>query len=163
MPVGQPPHKQLDEDPGGQTRLEMCRLAIAGGLHLEVSGLEVEREGPSYTYATLEQLAAEHPSDELTFILGADQAAALSSWREPRRILELARLGIADRVEIDRADVLATLQGLGTRDRGDFFDMPEIAISSTMVRERIRAGAPLHYLLPDAVAEFIESEGLYRS
>lgn len=162
VPVGEAPHKPLPDDPGGKARLEMCQLAIAGGLRLEVSALEVEREGTSYTYETLEQLSESLPRDELVFVLGADQAAGLGGWRSPERVLELARLGIVERSGTARQDVLAALDGLGGGDRAEFFEMPEIAVSSTLVRERIRAERPVRYLLSDPVIEFIAREGLYR-
>jgi nicotinate-nucleotide adenylyltransferase len=162
MPVGQAPHKSLADDPGADARLEMCTLAIAGGWHLEASGLEAERAGPSYTYETLERLSEEQPNGELVFVLGADQAAELPGWRRPERVLELARLGIAERSGVDRGRVKTALDRLGAAERGEFFYMPEIDVSSTMVRQRVKAGQPLRYLVPDAVIELIERKRLYR-
>jgi nicotinate-nucleotide adenylyltransferase len=163
MPVGQAPHRDLPGDPGAEIRLEMCRLAIAGGWRLEASAIEVEREAPSYTFEKLEQLQSEQPDDELVFVLGADQAAGLAEWRRPDRVLELARLGIAGRSGTDRAEVADALAAVGGDGRAEFFEMPEIAVSSTMVRERVQEGQPLRYLVPDGVIELIEREGLYRA
>jgi nicotinate-nucleotide adenylyltransferase len=163
MPVGQAPHRELPGEPGPGTRLEMCRLAIAGGWRLEASAIEVEREGPSYTFETLEELRSEQPDDELVFVLGADQAAGLGEWRRPERVAELARLAIAERSGTDRSQVGEALDAIGVGDRAEFFEMPQIAVSSTMIRQRVAAQQPLRYLVPDAVVELIEGEGLYRS
>jgi nicotinate-nucleotide adenylyltransferase len=111
---------------------------------------------------TLEELVDEDPDRELTFLMGADMAAALPSWEKPERVVELARLGIAARPGVDLADVETALQRLGAADRAEIIAMPECEISSSMVRERAAAGEPLEGLVPAPVAEMIEREGLYR-
>jgi nicotinate-nucleotide adenylyltransferase len=89
-------------------------------------------------------------------------AHSLPRWREPEAILALAELGVAAREGIGRDDILDALSGIpGAAERLRFFDMPRIDISSTMVRDRIAAGAPVRYLVPDAVAGYISREGLY--
>ena len=91
VPVGQAPHRELEDDPGAEARLEMVELAIAGDERFAVSRMELDREGPSYTADTLAAAARrESPDDELFLILGGDQAAALPSWHEPEQVLELA-------------------------------------------------------------------------
>ena len=86
VPVGEAPHRTLDDDPGPEARLEMVELAISGRRALHDSRIEMDREGPSYTSDTLEQLRAESPDDELFLILGGDQAAALARpGTSPRR------------------------------------------------------------------------------
>ena len=97
VPVGESPHKRIDPEPGREVRLEMTRLAAAADRALEASDLETSREGPSFTFRTLELLSEARPKDEFVFLMGADVAAGLESWREPQRVLELARLGIAAR------------------------------------------------------------------
>ena len=77
MPVAAPPHKQLEDDPGPDSRFEMCRLAVAKDERFEVSRLELDRGGPSYTADTLRTIHATAPGDELTFIVGGDMAASL--------------------------------------------------------------------------------------
>ena len=84
MPTGEAPHKRIADDPGRELRLAMTRLAAADDSRFSVSTLEVEREGPSYTYETLELLAGERGDTELVFVMGADAAVGLESWREPR-------------------------------------------------------------------------------
>jgi nicotinate-nucleotide adenylyltransferase len=162
MPVGAPPHKEAVEDPGGAVRAELCRLAVGGDERFEVSLLETERGGPSYTADTLRELHARHPEHELTFIVGGDMALSLPAWREPEVVLRLARLAVAEREDVRREDVVRCLAPLHGGDRVIFFDMPRIDVSSSAVRERVAQGRPVRYLVPDAVAEAIAGDGLYR-
>jgi nicotinate-nucleotide adenylyltransferase len=162
VPEGEAPHKRIDPEPGPEVRLALVRAAAAGDELLEVSEIEIARPGPSYTFRTLELLRDERPDDEFTFLLGADAAAQLEDWREPRQVLELARLAIAGRPGTARAKAEGALQRLGSAQRADFISMPEIGISSTIVRRRVAEGRPLRYLVLDAVAELIRERGLYR-
>jgi len=162
MVTGLAPHKEIEDDPGAEVRLEMARLAATEGDGVEASALEVERDGLSYTYLTLEQLADEHPGRELWFLLGADMAAGLSSWKEPQRVLELARLGVVPRPGVDMDAVRSALEGIGAADRAEIIDMPLCGVSSTLIRERAAAGRPLRHLVPDPVLELIEKRELYR-
>jgi nicotinate-nucleotide adenylyltransferase len=163
VPVAAPPHKEARDDPGAQARVEMCRLAVAGNGRLEVSTIEVDRGGLSYTVDTLREIHARAPEDDLTFIVGGDMAASLPTWREPQAILELARLGVAERSGVRRDDILERVSGLGVADRVVFFEMPRLDISSSDVRARVAAGRPIRYLVPDAVARFIAERALYRA
>ena len=162
LPVHTPPHKQLEDEPGVEHRLELCRLAAAGADRIEVLGIEAERPGPSFTIDTLRRLHERDPGDDLTFIVGADQALGLPVWREPAAMLELAELGVAGREGVSEADVLETLEALpGAAARVRFFSMPRIDISSSMIRARVAEGRPLRWLVPDAVAGYIATHGLY--
>ncbi len=162
MPTGEAPHKQIVDDPGRELRLAMTRLAAAEDPRLSVSTLEVERDGPSFTYETLELLAAERDDAELVFVMGADAAIGLESWREPRRVTELARLAVARRAGVSDADVAAVLRSLGAGDRATMLEMPQFGVSSSAVRERAAQGRPLRYLVPETVARFIEEKGIYK-
>jgi nicotinate-nucleotide adenylyltransferase len=161
MPTGEAPHKRIVDDPGRELRLAMTRLAAADDPRFTVSTLEVEREGPSYTYETLELLAQERGDTELVFVLGADAAVGLESWREPRRVVELARLAVARRSGVSDAEVAAVIRSLGAEDRVTMLEMPQFGVSSSAVRERAAAGRPLRYLVPESVARFIEERGVY--
>ncbi len=165
MPVSAPPHKVLAaaDEPGAQARLELCRLAVEGDERLAVSDLEVRRGGPSFTVDTLKELHERDPEHELTFILGGDMAHRLPSWREPEVVLSLARLAVAERKGIRREDLAARLRGLRGAERRVFFDMPRIDLSSSGIRERIAAGRPIRYLVPDAVGAEIAARGYYRA
>jgi nicotinate-nucleotide adenylyltransferase len=162
-PVAVPPHTRPRNDPGASERLELCRLAAAGDERLEVCDLEVARGGPSYTVQTLRELRARTPGDELTFILGADVALGLPSWREPEVVIELATLAVAERAGAARAEIEACLeQAFGGRAAYELFDMPRIDVSSSEIRRRVAEGRPIRYLVPDAVLARIERNGLYR-
>lgn len=161
MPTGEAPHKRIVDDPGRELRLAMTRLAAADDSRFSVSTLEVERDGPSYTYETLEMLARERGDSELVFVLGADAAVGLESWRRPERVVELARLAVARRAGISDTEVAAVTRSLGVEERTTVLEMPQFGVSSSAVRERAAAGRPLRYLVPDAVARFIEEKGIY--
>lgn len=160
VPTGVAPHKRIDPEPGPAVRLEMAGLAVAGAERLRVSALEVEREGPSFAYRTLELLADERPGADLTFVMGADVAAGLEGWRRPQRVLELARVAVAERPGTDRAAVDAVLARLGAP-RAAAIAMPAVGISSSLVRARVGEGRPIRWMVPDAVADLIAERGLY--
>jgi nicotinate-nucleotide adenylyltransferase len=162
MPVASPPHKPLPDDPGPDVRLELARLAASGEEGLEVSDREVRRGGASYTVATLEELHADRPEDQLTFIAGGDMAASLPRWREPERVLELARFAVAERDGARREDVERRTAGLRGAARIAYLDLPPIEASSSEVRRRVAAGEPIDDLVPAAVARYIGQHGLYR-
>jgi nicotinate-nucleotide adenylyltransferase len=155
------PHKEIEEDPGAEVRLEMTKRAASGDNGVEASAIEVEREGLSYSYLTLESLAERHPDREIFFLLGADVAAGLSSWKEPERVVELARLGVVPRPGVGLGAVRSALERLGAADRAEIIEMPLCGVSSTMIRQRAAAGRPLRHLVPDPVAELITERGLY--
>jgi nicotinate-nucleotide adenylyltransferase len=163
VPVGQPPHKAIEQDPGCAHRLAMCRLLVAGREGLSVCALETEREGPSYTVDTLNFIHASHPHAELTLIVGADVASTLPAWHEPERLLELAALAVAARPGTGRRAVLEPLAALGggARIGVEFLDSPVIDVSSSLVRERAAAGEPIDGLVGGAVAGYIAEHGLY--
>jgi nicotinate-nucleotide adenylyltransferase len=162
MPMGQAPHREIADDPGAEVRFELAEAAASGDERFGVSRLEVDREGPSYTVDTLAALKEERPDDELVWLLGGDQAAALRSWREPERVLELATVAATDRGTWRRAGIVVEAAHLRHSERLVFFEMPPIGLSSTFVRRRVGRGWPIRYLVPNAVAELIESRGLYR-
>jgi nicotinate-nucleotide adenylyltransferase len=159
VPIGVAAHKRIDPEPGPEVRLEMARLAARGVERVSVSDLEVGREGPSFAFRTLELLADEQPGSQLTFVMGADVAAGLERWSRPERVLELARVAIAGRPGIDRAEADRVLTRLGAR--VDRVEMPPVGISSSLIRDRIAAGRPIRWLVPDPVAQFISERGLY--
>ncbi len=162
IPARIPPHKAVDDEPGPEHRLELCRAAIDGDDRFAVSDLELTRDGPSYTVDTLQALIRKAPDRELFMIVGGDVAAGLPSWHEPDRVLSLATLAVAKRRGTARARVEQALGSLPGGERAVFFRMPRIGISSTLVRRRVRHGEPIKYLVPDAVADYIERHRLYQ-
>jgi nicotinate-nucleotide adenylyltransferase len=163
VPTGVAPHKPTDDDPGAEHRLEMCRRSIGPhGDWLEVSSIEIDRGGPSYTVDTLREIHASRPGDELTFIVGGDMAWSLPSWREPEEILRLATMAVAERAGARREEVRARLDGLAGADRVEYIDVPRLDISSSALRRRVREGGSIDFLVTDAVGAYIAERGLYR-
>jgi len=160
MPVGQAPHRPIENDPGPEERFDLCRLAadgVDGVGWLTASRAEVDRLGPSYTADTLELL----PDAELYFVLGADQALRLAEWHEPKRVLRAATLAIVEREGVAIEEVEAAVSEVGEA-RVEAFSMPRIDVSSTEVRRRVAEGRPYAFLVPAPVADRIERAGLYR-
>ncbi len=144
-------------------RLEMIKLAVAGKAYFSVNDIEVQRSGPSYTWQTLQELKSQYPGDELYFILGWDNLTSLASWHYPDRIVKAACLVAAPRVGTPPPDLHnldARVPGLAAR--SIILTEPEINVSATAIRERVRLGEPIGHLVTEGVAEYIRRHGLYR-
>jgi nicotinate-nucleotide adenylyltransferase len=161
VPMGVAPHRQIEDDPGPEARLRMTERAIAGDPRFELSRHEVDRPEPSFTVDTLRAFRDQAPDDELVLVLGGDQAATLPAWREPEEVLRVATVAVAARTDFSRERVEDSLAPLAGAETVVFIDMPRIDVSSSLVRERAAAGAPIRYLVPDEVASYIRAEGLY--
>ncbi|MBI5310160.1 MAG: nicotinate (nicotinamide) nucleotide adenylyltransferase [Actinobacteria bacterium] len=163
VPAAHPAHRDLDpeQDASPAQRLQMCRLAVVGQTDLDVTEVEIDRAETSYTVDTLEQLTADSPGDEFTLIVGADQALSFGNWRRPERIAELATVAVAARVEHDVAEALAEVER-ASRKPAISFDMPRIDLSASLIRDRVYRGRSVTHVMPPAVAQYIEQEGLYR-
>ena len=160
--AGRSPHKpDGEEDPGAEHRLALCRGAVRGDPRFEVSDIEVARDGPSYTVDTLESLHTRMPDSELFLIVGGDVAAGLPTWREPEKVLSLATLAVAMRRGTPRMAIDEALSGLEGGEGAQFFEMPRIGVSSTDIRRRVQRQEPITYLVPDAVASYIDEHRLY--
>jgi nicotinate-nucleotide adenylyltransferase len=160
VPAGDPWRKAGLAVSSSEQRVEMVRLAINGNPGFELSMMEVKRRGPTYTADTLEALATERPEAELFFLLGEDALADLPNWKEPRRILEMATLAVARRPKVEHAAGLPA--PLATSGRLKWLEMPLLEISATRIRDRVRRGLSVRYLVPDAVDLYIRERGLYR-
>jgi nicotinate-nucleotide adenylyltransferase len=161
VPVGQAPHRELAGDPGAEARLEMVELAIGDDERFAASRVELDREGPSFTSDTLRGLAEAAPDDELFLILGGDQAATLATWHEPDQVLSLATVAVVERSNWSRNAIGIKVGRLKGMERVRYLDMPLMQISSSSIRRRIAEGRPVRYLVPEKVASYIESNGLY--
>lgn len=165
QPAAVPPHKQAELLTAAEHRIEMVKLAIAGHEAFELSTLEIQRGGISYTVDTLAAIQEEQPDAELFFLMGGDSLRDLPTWREPQRICELAvpvvvsRNGspppdfdsLADLVSPQRLEVIRQHQ----------VAMPIIELSSTDIRCRVAADESIRYQTPRAVEKYIETHGLY--
>ncbi len=171
MPASMPPHKPAEEGPPAAQRLSMCRLLVEGVSGVSACALEIERGGPSYTVDTLRAIRASDPEAELTFIVGADTAATIASWREPAELLSLCRLAVAARSGSARSEVLDTVAALLDDDGGGraaaervrFLEMGNVEVSSSMVRAQLARDRPVAALVGPAVAAYIEEHELYRA
>ena len=161
VPAGQPWQKAGRPVTPGRLRLAMVERAVAGNPGFVADPREVERPGPSYTDETIAELAAETGS-EPWFILSAEALAGFATWRDPERILGLARICVVPRDGSPDA-ALATFRERfpGAADRLIILDQPRLAISSTQIRARVRAGRSIRYLVPDAVVDLISEYALY--
>lgn len=158
--TARPPHRDagwLD----AELRLRLVVAAIAGDPVLTASRAELDRPGPNFMVDTLAAFAAADPDARFWLLLGADQLATFARWREPGHIVSLARLAVAARDGIDR-DTLQAVADHVAPERVDWLAMPTIALSSTLIRERIAAGIPVRHLVSPPVDEVLESEGLLK-
>lgn len=164
VPAGQPWRKADRQITPAVQRVEMVRVAIADNDGFELSLLEVEREGPSYTVDTLEALRARHQGSELFFLMGLDALADLPNWRDPQGIIARAWLAVARRPGLEESAALAAVEERvpGLSRRVIWLAMPRIGISASGIRERVRRGKSIRYLVPAAVEAFIRERGLYR-
>lgn len=157
VPAGIPPHREDGSFSPSPLRLQMVEAALEGNPLLGVTEVELGRDGPSYTVDTLRHFRELHPQGELFFLLGADQLAQLHTWRSPREVGYLAHLVAIAREGVDPEDAAPSVDVPFRRIRVTRMD-----ISSTGVRERVRDGRSIRYLVPDRVREIIENHRLYR-
>ena len=165
MPAGNPPHKLNREGrASNEERVEMVKRAIHNNDHFELSLIEMNSDGYSYTYRTLERLNKENPDTEFYFIIGADSLYDFDTWKEPQRICAAAKIVVAtrDHVRDDRLDermkFLTELMG------GEFLKLESlnIDISSRMLRDWIREERTIRYYVPDDVVSYIYEHHMYR-
>lgn len=162
--AAQPPHKLGQQVTDVTHRLEMTRLAIADNDGFECSTIEIDRPGPSYTIDTVRQLLEIYGSETSIYVLlGADEATQLMSWRDPYGIQAMATIAVASRPDAHAMgwDVLVALPK-DVSERLVSVRMPGVDISSTDLRERVRAGRSIRYLVPRQVEDYIRQEGLYK-
>lgn len=162
LPAGRPPHKPEQELAADHHRVEMLQLAVCGAPGFEISMLDLDRPGSSYTATTLEMLRAElSPETELFFLMGQDSLRDFPKWRAPDRIAQLATLGVALRPDVD-VNINDIVQAVPeTAGRIHLVSVPLIGVSSRDVRTRIRLGKPFRFQVPNNVANYIVSHGLY--
>lgn len=167
VPTGEPPHKRGRVIAAASHRLAMVERAIAGDERFAVSAIELTRPGPSYTVDTLRLLRAEWGREvTVTLIIGWDMLAYLPQWHDAAGVVQGAdRLAAVHRPGTDVADatierVAAVVPGL--RRKLVLVPMPQIDISSTMIRERVARNLPTRYFVPDLVDSYLREQGLYR-
>jgi nicotinate-nucleotide adenylyltransferase len=165
IPAGHAPHKPDAPRAGGADRVAMLQLALKDRPPWEISAIELDRGGRSYTVDTLRELRAQQPGAELYLLMGADSLADLPKWREPAAICELATPLAVRRAGSPEPDYGALAQLVAparvAEIRGQQVEMPPAPISSSEIRRRIAAGEPWQDLVPAAVASYILEHRLY--
>ena len=169
VPASVPPHKKTPFEASAATRLAMTRLLAHGDPRLSVDGLELEREGPSYTIDTMHELWERNPENDYRLVIGSDMAKIFATWRDWRELLRLAPPLVAERPDAGLDGLPETLfPDLPEEERSILlagrFAMQPVAINSTIVRRRIREGAGIGELagyMPDGVLRYIVKRGLY--
>lgn len=155
VPTGQPYRKDVTQVSPAEHRYLMTVIATASNPRFQVSRVDVEREGPTYTLDTLRDLRAQRPDDQLFFITGADALAQILSWKGAEELFDLAHF-----VGVTRPGHVLSDDGL-PQDRVTLLEVPAMAISSTDCRERTAQGEPVWYLVPDGVVQYIGKHHLY--
>jgi nicotinate-nucleotide adenylyltransferase len=158
VPAATQPLKAGGSAAGAEQRLAMVRLLVDSDSRFEVSTVEVERAGLSFTVDTLSHFAAAHPTAERFVLLGTDVLATFAQWREPERVLQLARPVILVR----QGDVVPTLPAGVSADVLLRLPTRRVDVSSTEIRERVLGGRSIRGFVTDDVAAYIASNGLYR-
>lgn len=165
IPSGNPYMKDAEPIVNKNVRAHMTKLALNGHSYFRMSSIELDREGPTYTYETLETLKEENPDCTYYFILGADSLLTMETWKNPELIFR-------------NCVVIASVRGTGTEDKirkiathliyeyqADVHILPArfIDLSSSEIRQRIASGKSVRYMLPEKVREYIYENGLYRN
>ena len=160
VPTGRPWMKEGRVVSPPEDRYLITVIATASNPRFQVSRVEIDRDGPTYTVDTLRALSDEHPDSELYFITGADAMLEIFEWKQAGEALELAHFIAATRpgYDLTRFEAKAPTRHPNV----SVMNVPALAISSTDVRERVHEGRPIRYLVPEGVKTYIDKTGLYR-
>lgn len=154
IPAGQPWQKSTYAS--AQHRLAMTKLAVASRPNFQVSTIEIDRAGPTYTVDTLEQLRTLEPEAELFFIAGADTLAGMETWKNPQQLWSLATfIGVSRPGHSLTSPIFSGAQL-------ELLEIPALSVSSTDIRAKVKAGESLDGLVPDAVNQYIKDQNLYQ-
>ncbi|MDD7739709.1 MAG: nicotinate-nucleotide adenylyltransferase [Fusicatenibacter sp.] len=165
LPAGNPPHKQNRKGRASdEQRVEMVRRAIASNPHFRLSLIEMNADGYTYTYRTLERLQKEHPDTSFFFIIGADSLFDFHEWKNPSRICAAANLVVATRNQVSANRLDQAIEENTKRFGGTFLklDSPNLDISSRNIREMIAEKRSVKYYLTDPVIDFIAEHQIYK-
>jgi nicotinate-nucleotide adenylyltransferase len=167
IPSGDPPHKKNYKVTPAELRYAMTLLATVGNPKFDVSRIEINRKGYSYTIDTLREIRENCPEADYYFITGADAILDILSWKDPKELLRLCKFIAATRPgyclnQLDR--VMAKLGYGSWREEKliSILEIPAVSISSTEIRLRVQNGQSIRYLVPDEVLQFIMKNKLYR-
>ncbi len=159
VPSGTPPHKRYAGMASAEARYDMVRLATDANPHFDVSRIETDRDGRSYTLDTLREIHALYPESQIYFITGDDAALDILNWHEPYEIVRMATLLTVGRPGYARDKIFELPQEIRASIR--MIDSPQLDISSTDIRRRVGAGRSIRYMVPEDVRRYIDDNGLY--
>lgn len=157
IPCLRSPHKTRQKLSPAQDRFRMTRLALEDNSGFSVSDIELKRKGLSYTVDTLRELKKLHPHSQIYFLTGSDVVHELDAWKHPEQIYRLAKVVIATRPGFDEFDrrnrfakksIVVPITGIG--------------VSSSEIRQRVKKGKSITYLVPSRVEDYIKKKKLYR-
>ncbi|MGG3469349.1 nicotinate-nucleotide adenylyltransferase [Neobacillus pocheonensis] len=151
MPNQEPPHKKKSDEVKNEDRLQMLQLALENNQSFVIQTIELERKGPSYTVETMKMINDQFPDHQFFFIIGADMIEYLPKWHKIDELVKLVQFVGVDRPHYSHQTDYPVL----------YVDVPTMEISSSMIRERVKSGKTIRYLLPDAVILYIEEKSLY--
>lgn len=165
IPSKNPPHKDSTEVISEEHRLKMVELAVQGNPHFQLSTIELDREGTTYTVDTLAQLTKENPNTDYYFILGADSLIKLETWKNCQGVLDLCTVVVAGRDDLKTEDIQLKIQYYKDKygARIITLNMPSYELSSGFLRDRISKGKSIQYYVPEKVKDYILSNFLYMS
>ncbi len=158
IPAATPPHKIEQQITSARARYEMTLLAVQNNKSFEVSDIEIIRDGYSYTIDTIIQLRALHPNTTFSLIIGADNFLEIDTWKSPEEIFEQVHLVVMNRPGFEQATTKSQY-----RKDAQMISVPNIGISSTDIRRRVKQGRSIRYLVPQEVEQYIYVKGLYRA
>lgn len=163
IPAARPPHKMGQEISEPHHRVNMTRLATASNRYFEVSTIEIERQGLSYTIDTVQEIKSIYKIETVYFITGADAVLEILNWKEAEKLLNMCTFIAATRPGYNLNNLKETLKSLP----GEIFkktlplEVPALSISSSDIRQRVREGRSIKYLLPEPVEQYIKENKIY--
>ena len=164
MPSKNPPHKIHAHIVSDEHRIRMIQLAIKDNSHFALSKVELEREGLTYTAETLESLTKEYPENEYYFIIGADSLLQIEQWKDPEIIFKLSQIVAVGRDHLPEQEIVKQINHLIKKYDSiiHFLNIPNMDVSSKILRNNRREGKSIRYYVPNTVANYIEEQQLYK-
>lgn len=164
LPTGCSYMKREDNTISPWERYHMTKLAVSDNPNMRCMDIEIKREGYTYTYETLEQLRNLYPEQEFYFIFGADCLFSIERWKEPQKIFDSCTIIAAVRSGASMEEMEEKKAELAESFQARIILMPflQLELSSTVIRERVRMGKSIRYMVPDVVLKYIEEKNFYR-
>jgi len=164
MPSKNPPHKLHDHIVSDEHRIRMIQLAIQDNSHFELSKVELDREGITYTAETLNELTKNYSGDEYYFIIGADSLLQIDGWKSPDEIFRRAHIVAAGRNRLPEKEIVEQINYLTKKYDANihFLQIPNMDVSSNILRNNRKNGKSIRYYVPSAVEQYILEHQLYK-